>query len=636
MFILDGIMSRNLVSTWLLQFAATLDRICYSVFGWVLQVIFDIANSEIVSETVFESFEDRVYIILGIFMLFKVTVSLLGYLVNPDQLADKEKGMGKMVTRTIVVLIMLIGFPVAFRFLNDIQQPLLEALPRIIIGKKTDSEALGGQMTEVSEEISWQLFQISLREEDANIMMGNGVNTVTDATQLVTEPDDSNKNVFKYFYIPFVGMVIAIISTVLLVGIAVDVAIRAFKLIILRMMAPIPIISYIDPKSSKDGAFASWVKSITSTWLDLFIKLGILYFVIYLLDYVIIQGNLRVVSNIGSFRNTMVIVFLIVGLLFFAKQAPKFITDALGIKSKEGGSLFGGLAKIAAAGVIGAGAIGSGLAAGKASYLADAANGKKHHVGNLIKNTAAGLFGGASGAATGAGAALSAKDHASRAAMDAMNKRNAQALAMGAAGSTFGGRTAASLQSLFTGQNAADIGKRKIENLEAFNKSLDNIGNRVKDEMVKSDKTSGEFIKNSGMMFNYKEFMAAKTAASSTGAASFQVMNRRTGNYETVSMQAAEMYGGYLQKTNEDDYIKQTISDADFDQTLSAQIADAKAKAVSVSDAAVTSSYYPGGTFTVSGRDSVKKTQDAITRDVISEKRANAKAEADAKFSHKK
>lgn len=358
MLILDGIMPRNLVTTWLLQFAATLDRICYSVFGWVLQVIFDIANSEIVSETVFESFEDRVYIILGIFMLFKVTVSLLGYLVNPDQLADKEKGMGKMVTRTIVVLIMLIGFPVVFRFLNDIQQPLLEALPRIIIGKKTDSEALGGQMTEVADEISWQLFQLSLDEGDAAIMMGNGVKTVTGATQLVTEADSSDKNVFKYYYIPFIGMVIAIISTVLLVGIAIDVAIRAFKLIILRMMAPIPIISYIDPKSSKDGAFASWVKAITSTWLDLFIKLGILYFVIYLLDYVIIQGNLRLVSNIGSFRNTMVIVFLIIGLLFFARQAPKFISKALGIK--EGGGMGVGLGGILA----GAGALvgGAGLA----------------------------------------------------------------------------------------------------------------------------------------------------------------------------------------------------------------------------------------------------------------------------------
>ncbi len=619
----------------IINFLAALDSVAYTVFGWIIQGIFDIANAKVLDSAVYESFEDRIYILLGIFMLFKITVSLLGYLVNPEKIADKEKGMGKMITRTIVVLCMLIGLPTVFNLMDRVQEPLFKALPRIIIGQSSADE-VGNEMESVADTISWQLFKLSLGEETAENMESNHINTVAGAISVLTEPDPSDNSKYKYRYYPIIGMVIAIAMTVVLIGIAVDVAIRTFKLVILRMMAPIPIISYIDPKSAKDGAFASWVKMLVSTWADLFIKLGILYFVLFMIDEVVLGKKFEIISDIGWIRNATVVAFLIIGLIFFAKQAPKFITDALGIKQKEGGGLFGGLAKVAAAGAIGAGAIGSAAAAGRASYLADETNGKKHGFLNRAKNFGAGLFGGVAGAATGATAALGAKDHASRAAIDAMNKRNAQALAMGAAGSTFGGRTAASLQSLFTGQNAADIGKRKIENLEDFNKSLDSIGNRVKGEMVKSDKTSGEFIKNSGMMFNYKEFMAAKTAASSTGAASFQVMNRRTGNYETVSMQAAEMYGGYLQKTNEDDYIKQTVSDANFDQTLSAQIADAEAKAVSVSDAGVTRSYYPGGTFTVSGRDSVKKTQDAITRDVITGKRANAKAEADAKFSHKK
>ena len=105
-------------------------------------------------------------------------------------------------------------------------------------------------------------------------------------------------------------------------------------------------------------------------------------------------------------------------------------------------------------------------------------------------------------------------------------------------------------------------------------------------------------------------------------------------------MRDAELNGGYLLKTNEDDYIQKVLSNDPQnridDAVLSAQIADAEAKAVSVSDADVTRDYFDRGKFTVSGRDSVKKTQDAITRDVISEKRANAKAEADARFSHKK
>ena len=45
-------------------------------------------------------------------------------------------------------------------------------------------------------------------------------------------------------------------------GITIDVAKRVFKLIILEVVAPIPIMSLIDPKSSKDGAFSHWLKSL--------------------------------------------------------------------------------------------------------------------------------------------------------------------------------------------------------------------------------------------------------------------------------------------------------------------------------------------------------------------------------------
>lgn len=614
------------------QLFVWLDWIAFTVFEWVIQAVFDIASIPIVDNSVYEDFRIKIYVLLGIFMLFKITMTMLNYLVNPDAMADKEKGMGKLLTRTILVIIMLIGFPVIFNLMSEVQEPLMKALPRIILSTDMSTDSAATEMESVGKTISWQVYGIAFDID--TFQNQTGENTIGSVVEHINDPG-SNRSEYAYGYMPFIGFAIALVMAFILIGFAIDVAIRAFKLVILQLIAPIPIISYIDPKSSKDGAFASWVKMLTSTWLDLFIKIGILYFVLYMIDLVILSNGFSL-GGLPAPRSIVVTIFVIIGLLFFAKQAPKFITDALGIKQKEGNGLFGGLAKVAAAGAIGLGAIGSGIAARKASFMADEANGNKHGFFNRAKNVGAGLFGGVAGAVTGAGAALSAKDHAGKAAFDAMNKRNAQMLAMGAAGSTFGGRAASSLQSFLTGQNAADIGKKKIEDLEDFNKSLDNIGNRVKSEMVKSDKTSGEFIKNSGMMFNYKEFMAAKNAAASTGATSFNVRNRRTGNYEQVSMEAAEMYGGYLLKNNEDDYIKQTVSDADFDQTLHAQIADAESKAVRVSDTNITDAYYPGGTFTISGRDSVKKTQDAITRDVISEKRANAKAEADARFSHKK
>jgi len=165
--LLDSWVDRSLLMNGFLSIMAGLDNIAYTVFTWVMTAVFDIANAEIINSEVYQSFEERVYIILGIFMLFKVTVSLLSYLVNPDKMNDKEAGMGKMVTRTVVVLVMLIGLPMLFNLLDRAQPIILEALPRIVIGKNTNSGddkaiGIGDQAIGIADSISWSTFQLSL------------------------------------------------------------------------------------------------------------------------------------------------------------------------------------------------------------------------------------------------------------------------------------------------------------------------------------------------------------------------------------------------------------------------------------------------------------------------------------------
>ena len=373
--ILEGIVGRSLIWNAILGFFATLDRIAYTIFGWIMQGVFDIANAEIINSSVYDDFQKRVYVILGIFMLFKVTISLLTYLVSPDKISDKERGMSKMVTRTIVVICMLVGLPFAFNLLDKAQPILLEALPRVIIGKNMNidtsngqavSNSINSQTASIADTISWTTFQLSLNDSTVSLLEGEGINTVSGATSVITDPDPSDNSKYKYFYIPVVGTLIAVIMTFLMVGFCIDIAIRSFKLVILRMMAPIPIISYIDPKSAKDGAFSNWTKSLISTWLDLFMRLGILYFVLYMIDEVILSLNFNL-DGIGFFRSAVVVLFLIIGLLFFAKQAPKFISDALGIKNSKGlGVGLGGSLAALGAFVGGAGLGGSLLAASSA------------------------------------------------------------------------------------------------------------------------------------------------------------------------------------------------------------------------------------------------------------------------------
>ena len=665
LFFMD--VSRGLVWNTVRSLFGTLDSIAYTLFSWIMQLIFDIA--EVSTSDAFNNFygdiQSRIYAVLAIFMLFKVTISMLTYLVNPDSITDKSNGIGKLSTRIVVSLVMLIAFPYAFQFLNRVQPHVLEALPRVILGTQPSSYTdLGSQMENAGQNIAFQtyngvFFNTNCADKEEQLGVSNGdpcfkyENSVKGAVDHLNDPADGDNNSYKYDYMPLIGFVVAIVMSLILLGYCVDIAIRVFKLIILQLIAPIPIISYVDPKASKDGAFNKWIKMVISVWVDLFIKLGIIYFIMLVISELFTSGAiLKLTTNLfgdSYFRGGLVTIALIIGLLFFAKDAPKFICDAMGIKMSENSKLFGGLGKVMSAGAIAAGTIGAGIASGRASYLADQANNKKFNVARAFKNVGAGFVGAATGGVAGINAAVNAKDHNTKAVMDAMAKRNATALAAGSSGSTFFGRMGSTIMGLTTGETLAAAGERRINGLTEFNKSLDAIVNRAKGEMVKQDWTFGALGgkddkdvdgKKIGKV-NYKDFYSRMNAAKARGD-SFVEFKNENGDDLKVSMEYAEKQLGYLAKNNEDDYISRgsnSIQDAQGnvifkgDKDLSSLIIDAEAKSVTISDKDINDKFYQNGQFKVSNRDSIKSTQEAIGIEIRSEQRKNATNKANDRFS---
>ena len=262
---------------------------------------------------------------------------------------------------------------------------------------------------------------------------------------------------YKFTYSPFISTIVAGIFAFILLGFCVDVAIRAVKLSVLRIIAPVPILSYMNPSGGKDGALNSWVKTLTSTYLDLFIRLAVVYFAIFLIMDIISEG---IVINIGFTENPLIggvsTVLIFLGIFFFAKEAPKFFKDMLGLKGES--SMFGGIGKALGIGAAGLGIIGSARAGYLASKKADETNEAKTTgfagMWNRGKHLVAGIAGGVAGGYTGLNAAMTAKDHALKSTLDAMGKRNANDIARGANGSTFRGRAWSSMQRLASGQDS--------------------------------------------------------------------------------------------------------------------------------------------------------------------------------------
>ncbi|MBR2828464.1 MAG: hypothetical protein IKE70_04460 [Bacilli bacterium] len=372
---------------------------------------------------------------------------------------------------------------------------------------------------------------------------------------------------YVFAYMPIIPTIVAIVFVFILASFTIDVAVRSIKLAILRLIAPIPLVSYLDPKGSKDGSFNSWVKTLTSTYLDLFIRLAVILFVIFIIQDTIVNGI--VIRTADGLLGHISLILIWIALFIFAKQAPNFLKQALGFKGDSKFSLFGGLGEIVgAAGAIGGTALGtvasmrSNRQASRAADEArDAAYEKEYGVNpnransllNRGKHLLAGMAGGVAGLTTGVGAAMSAKDHAGRAAMDAINKRNARVRELGSQGGTFWGGVGASFRHLATGQSAIDneeARNKKEEEQIKYDKQVNAerkiIMDRASSQGLKSDKTSatidgwtGDLARYNGFTANAARFNSALEAARSGASYSKYVDSSGTviteGAYNTLS-----------------------------------------------------------------------------------------------------
>ncbi len=292
-------------------------------------------------------------------MLFKISASLINYLINPDQMNDKEKGANKLISHTVTMLALLLLLPSIFTLLYRAQSAFLPILPRFLLGES--NEDITATVSENSNSMAVTLLQAFFHpyyseEEGQEYASIDGAKEIESLGDFVTHVNDGNGMTipllgmvagYSYEYRFLLSTVVGIVVLVLLVGITIDVAVRLFKMLILEMLAPIPIMSYIDPKSQKDGPFQSWLKELSHTFLDIFIKLGLIYLVLFFIselhnnDLFVTYGSAEG-SGISPVRLMYLKVFLIIGLLVFVRQASKFIKSILGIKdNKNGGSFLG-------------------------------------------------------------------------------------------------------------------------------------------------------------------------------------------------------------------------------------------------------------------------------------------------------
>ena len=681
-----GIQEQGWVMNIIRSLFSVLDSIIYKLIKWILFGIFDLANITTNSE-VFSGIYSRIYVILGIFMAFKLMFSFFQYIMDPESMTGKsEKSLSKLMTRVFIMLATLIFLPTILfgqgnseGLLSRVQRAFLPTLPKVIFGVEnlgglstSSGVGTGANFTDSIEQAADDIAVTTLSgffapPDDLDDYCDDGT---YDKTPPITSIEEFRQNVnldcpkrgdigahiditgalaatglaskyYRYSYLWFISTVVGVLIALLLLGITFDIAKRIFKLMILEVIAPIPIMSLIDPKGSKDGAFRKWVSSLTSTFLDIFFKLGLVYIIIVFIHLIVNSGaNGGLFTNFPSntgFRGTYLIVLLILGLILFAKEAPKFIKDAMGLKG-DGAGLFDDIKTVGkAAGLVGgaavgtAGVIGSTVGNIRAQHEGNQEYFKGQHVRNTLRNLGAGISGAVGGTAA-AVSGLTGKDAGLKSVLKKQQERNASSFDYRRNGGTLFGRIGSNASRAFTGETTATRIDREISNFEAERGLIKGVLGAASGNIGKRTDTYGSFGSNApdslkGFKFNYRDVKSLWDTRSPN--ATEITLTDSEGNTHNVATSIIAANLGALQASNEADWMD-SIRTANIDsldddsKLLRTYMDDAKNGGVKAD-------------FTKNGvRKSLKERDNYLERSASTQKGRQTRARANDKYSAKK
>lgn len=414
----------------------TIDKVIYSFVDYVYQIFIIIGSGQIFTTSDIQDIIDKINVIIGIVMLFIVSFNLLKALSNPDNLTKGDKSTTKLVSNILIVIIMLVLTPAAFRLAYQVQNTITQnnIIGRIILGTKSTSTTtdIGNNVNLINAGRNMAIdtfsafFSSSNSNESYSVDSCGGKDAPSSTTFEGIVTASKQNETFCYFsqlsddaaednstleYTPIISTIAGFFLLYIMISFCIDLGVRAVKLGFYQIIAPIPILSRIVP--GKKDIYDKWFKATITTFLEVFIKLSIIYFAVFLIQKVptifdnIMKNYQGANTSLGvkSFGK----VFLILGILLFAKQAPKLIGDMFGFDGSKMGlgikkKLSEGLPAIPSsvkgtAGAIGAGAAGLSRNAFSAYKNRDKdATGLKNGfktAGNMVKSGIGGLAGGA-------------------------------------------------------------------------------------------------------------------------------------------------------------------------------------------------------------------------------------------------
>lgn len=320
---------------------SVLNAIIYGLIIIIFRLFTNLSQLDILSADQTNGIYQRVTMVITIVMVFYITFEFVKYVVQPDTISDKEKGVGKIGMRIVIAILLIAFIPTIFNLGMRLQNKILSTnvISKVILGqdsfdfKDAGSNFAGdvfsafyrvdyskcGSLEECQKAQNKVDEVIKLFKEDNGIRaLGKG------AGSAIADVDDT---------IQYDGLLAVVFGAFILYVVflyCIDLGVRYIQLIFLQIIAPIAAISYIVPQ--KDGMFQKWTKQVTTTYLDVFIRVAILYFMLLIVSILSNSLDFFEMSKNGTQINIFEYLFVIAGLLIFIQRAPKLLEELLPFK----------------------------------------------------------------------------------------------------------------------------------------------------------------------------------------------------------------------------------------------------------------------------------------------------------------
>lgn len=361
------ILSWDDIVGWFNGMLISLSTLPFKFVNIVYRIFLKLAETNVFDESAYKALTTNIYRIIAVVMLFVMAYAILLKIVDPD---GNSKGIDgkKTLQKFVMAIILIILCPSIFSFAYGLQSAILNSgvIGGIFTGQVNENDQTGTAGNQyggiiMSVHSYTPFFTNETDKDEKDLKNSTKIGVITrytptgeQATLNCKKKDSCSLEEVENFakatgsfagYRAFannwydgevscdwlLALVVGCFLLYVIVSFCFDLGIRVCKLAFFQIIAPIAFISMAIPKM--DDIFNKWLKNTTSTFINVFTRVLIMNFGVYLISLIAntsdsIFGTSSTGNGILDLFGT---VFLIMGVVAFMKQAPKLLSDLFGI-----------------------------------------------------------------------------------------------------------------------------------------------------------------------------------------------------------------------------------------------------------------------------------------------------------------